>query len=846
VKKDLLGLQPAGAFNASFFMTDWSGERSDISDNVIEGDPPLALVTDGHGESGGDQFGYSVSNAFDVNDDNIQDIIVGAPYNDNNATNAGAAYIFFGRSDFEPHGDLNATDANVTIHGLAANGNFGWSVSGAHDVDGDGVDDVIIGEPFNGTGQAYIFYGSGTWSGNHTTHDADIQISGEVNGDEFGYSVAGPGDVDNSQNDDVVIGAPEHTQMLTIYNLGNNQGRAYVLYGDGSIPSNATNADIKLDGEYSSDNFGRSVAGAGDVNDDGIPDVIIGANENLGVGGTFIFHGGSLEGTVTVMQMTHSGLTLPVDVANMAAQAFTPSTNGRVRFVDIAATDTGANSAVFPNSATALRIEIQTDNGGLPSGNIISSIEGDDFAQFPQGTLVRFTFSTPASVNANTRYWVVASCTDAANNGYGWLYRNANVYGGGFAANYSNGAWTAQNTQDMMFNVLVWPDVVLTGEDPDDGFGFSVDGAGDPSNDTIDDVIVGAPYNDAGGNNAGRAYVFYGNASMDDNIFASVVEPFPPGMGYHLNARFSRAQSFTTPAGGPMITHIWWAGFEAVANPAGGVTVSLQTSAAGLPSGVNLWSTNVVPGVNPAAAEAFWLDLKVSPNVQLNANTVYWIVFTCNVAHPNGYAVFPQDNNPYAGGTGAVLNNQGGGGWNTQGQVRDYLFRARAHADSRITGGSAGDRFGYSVSGAGDIDDDGNDDIVIGAPYADNGTVADAGAIYVFIGDLSFNNTAGNANFTNYGEQSNDHFGWSVDSGDFTGDGLSNIVVGAPGNDTPAADAGETTVWEIPEFQDVIIPIASVASIVLVLRRMRAGQSRKKRKKRPSPSHGYVRKRRKT
>ena len=168
----------------------------------------------------------------------------------------------------------------------------------------------------------------------------------------------------------------------------------------------------------------------------------------------------------------------------------------------------------------------------------------------------------------------------------------------------------------------------------------------------------------------------------------------------------------------------------------------------------------------------------------------------------------------------------------------------RAHADSRISGGSAGDRFGYSVSGAGDIDDDGNDDIVIGAPYADNGTVADAGAIYVFIGNLSFNNTVGNANFTNYGGQSNDHFGWSVDSGDFNGDGLSNVLVGAPGNDTPAADAGEATVWEIPEFQDIIIPMAGVATIIMVLRRMGPGRARIRTRKRRLPSSSYVQKRR--
>jgi hypothetical protein len=460
-------------------------------------------------------------------------------------------------------------------------------------------------------------------------------------------------------------------------------------------------------------------------------------------------------------------------------------------------------------------------------------VEGNDFAQLNQWSLIRLTFSTPATVNANTRYWIVATCIDVANNGYAWLFRNANVYGGGFAASWANNIWTAQNDIDMMFDVLVWPDVVETGENWDDGFGFSVDGAGDPNNDTVDDVIVGAPYNDAGGNDAGKAYVFDGSVSMADNIFASVVYEFPPATGAWVNARFSRAQSFTTPAGGVTLTHVWWAGFEAQVNP-GALTISLQTNQGGTPSGVNLWTTNLNPGVNPAAQEAFWLDLELSPNLQLQGNTLYWIVASNNNAHPNGYAWYIQDNNPYPGGAGALFRNN----WALQGG-RDLLFMVRAHADARITGGSAGDQFGHSVTGAGDIDGDGTDDVAIGAPYADNGSVANCGAVYTFMGNLSFNNMAGNANFTNYGEASNDHFGWAVDSGDFNDDGYSDILVGAPGYDQPAADAGQASIWSIPEFSDLMIPLAGVAIIYIVIRRRsatrRAGTRRGRSRTRSPP-----------
>jgi len=148
-------------------------------------------------------------------------------------------------------------------------GDFGWSVSSAGDVNGDGLGDVVIGAP-NVTGmtpgQAHIKYGA---LNQNFDNETDETITGEANGDQFGFSVACAGDVDNSGNDDIIVGAP--------YYDTDDKGRAYVFYGDGTIPSLASNADHINTGVTSGEHFGWSVSFAGDVNVNGYCDILVGS-----------------------------------------------------------------------------------------------------------------------------------------------------------------------------------------------------------------------------------------------------------------------------------------------------------------------------------------------------------------------------------------------------------------------------------------------------------------------------------------------------------------------------------------------------------------------------------------
>lgn len=106
----------------------------------------------------------------------------------------------------------------------------------------------------------------------------------------------------------------------------------------------------------------------------------------------------------------------------------------------------------------------------------------------------------------------------------------------------------------------------------------------------------------------------------------------------------------------------------------------------------------------------------------------------------------------------------------------------------RLTGEAAGDKAGTAVAGAGDANGDGRDDFIVGAPVnADGG--AGAGAAYVVLGSAVPASGSLSAQIE-YSGAAGDAAGTSVDGGDFNGDGLGDVIVGAPGNDSPGTDSG--------------------------------------------------------
>ncbi|MCE3290458.1 MAG: repeat protein [Caulobacter sp.] len=196
----------------------------------------------------------------------------------------------------------------MRINGEIANDLAGTAVASAGDVNGDGLDDLIIGSRYadpngNNSGVAYVVFGkAGGWTADFSLASLDgtngFQLNGATAGDNVGTSVAGAGDVNGDGYADIVIGAEALDPVGQ-----NNAGGAYVVFGKASgwsanIALSALNGTdgFRINGELANDRAGRAVAGAGDVNGDGWDDVLIGAyladpNGRSGSGASYIVYG---------------------------------------------------------------------------------------------------------------------------------------------------------------------------------------------------------------------------------------------------------------------------------------------------------------------------------------------------------------------------------------------------------------------------------------------------------------------------------------------------------------------------------------------------------------------------
>ena len=227
-------------------------------------------------------FGSDVAAAGDVNGDGYGDILVGA-YSFNGVENdEGSAAVFHG----SPDGPSKLPD--WFAEGGQAYANFGESVGGAGDVNGDGYDDVIVSTQAYSNDQAYegriyVYPGSAT--------GLALLPAWAVEGDQayggFGTKVARAGDVNGDGYGDVLVGAPR-------WNNGqNDEGRAFVYLGSaaGLVTSPAWHAESDQRGGL----MGYWVASAGDVDGDGYDEVIVGINTlaqgESGEGGAFVYRG---------------------------------------------------------------------------------------------------------------------------------------------------------------------------------------------------------------------------------------------------------------------------------------------------------------------------------------------------------------------------------------------------------------------------------------------------------------------------------------------------------------------------------------------------------------------------
>ena len=272
-----------------------------------------------NGEHRWDNSGGSVSAAGDLNGDGIDDIIVGAAGAGDLDT--GASYVIFGDSNWlNASIELSELDGSngFKINGIGKDDNSGGSVSGAGDVNGDGIDDIVIGAAGaiggDSDDESYVIFGENNWS-NASIDLSDLdgsngfKITGIKQGSSSGLSVSSAGDVNGDNIDDIIIGAAGADA-----NNKSAAGESYVIYGSqkpfsSSIDISELDGTIgfRITGINDYDASGVSVSYAGDVNGDNIDDIIIGAYNAdkiheqgtssekiyLGAGATYVVFGDS-------------------------------------------------------------------------------------------------------------------------------------------------------------------------------------------------------------------------------------------------------------------------------------------------------------------------------------------------------------------------------------------------------------------------------------------------------------------------------------------------------------------------------------------------------------------------
>jgi len=267
-----------------------------------------------------DRMGWVLDAGTDISGDGIPDLVVGAIGCQMKGTMSGGIYILCGKRE---NNTVIYKQVNSMLYGESTNNSFGWSVNTHGDINNDGINDIIIGAPgYNdNTGRAYIFYGK-NMPDMVAASDADIIISGENKGDYFGNSVTALKDLNSDNKNDLLITAFMNSDA------DENAGKAYIFYNKNFEKNvQSFDADVIISGEYPGDWFGESSAAAGDVNNDGREDLLIGAGGsdlfyNEG-GAVYVFRSGfnRKKNSANEADMTLSGL---IDGAKLGSFILAP------------------------------------------------------------------------------------------------------------------------------------------------------------------------------------------------------------------------------------------------------------------------------------------------------------------------------------------------------------------------------------------------------------------------------------------------------------------------------------------------------------------------------------------
>lgn len=268
---------------------------------VYHGGPDVDLGAGVDGRFVGDLswgVGAAVAGVGDVDGDGLGDVLVGHPNYTNEGDRIGAVYLLLGPAT---GGDI--TPAAVWANSGMDNGGLGASVSAAGDVDGDGIADLLIGAPqletvLENQGVAFVVSGASVSGLVNDPADADAILLGASAHDNLGQQVLGAGDMDGDGLDDVLVSAPRVDGSTGAPDVG----AVYLFPGDLEGFQDATSAIATVVGREGYLRLGSSLALAGDLNDDGLEEVLVGEpgyyDEGPSTRGAAYVFEGNLAGTL--------------------------------------------------------------------------------------------------------------------------------------------------------------------------------------------------------------------------------------------------------------------------------------------------------------------------------------------------------------------------------------------------------------------------------------------------------------------------------------------------------------------------------------------------------------------